>query len=230
MHTSGNSLRGRLSTPQIITNSLRTAIVEGRLRPGEPLRQDHLAEQFDVSHIPVREALRQLESEGWVVFKSNKGAAVSLLSVEEVREIYQIRASLECTALRLAFPSHTPESLLELEQAAQAARGEHTRESYAQRNREFHFALYGICKQRRLLSIIETLHRQGERYLRLKLASPEQKMNSDAEHDLILDACVRGDVNRAVALLEAHLLQSGELVASYLQASPEGTDGGAAVR
>jgi DNA-binding GntR family transcriptional regulator len=63
------------------------AIVEGRLRPGEPLRQDHLAEQFDVSHIPVREALRQLESEGWVVVQSHKGATVSPLCVEEVRVI-----------------------------------------------------------------------------------------------------------------------------------------------
>jgi len=55
----------------------------------------------------------------------------------------------------------------------------------------------------------------------LKLASPKQKMNSDAEHDLIVAACLRGDVNGAAALLETHLLQSGELVASYIQGSPE---------
>jgi DNA-binding GntR family transcriptional regulator len=143
----------------------------------------------------------------------------------DIREIYQIRASLECTALRLALPRHTPDTFRQLGEAARAARCEHTAECYAQRNREFHLALYGVCKQKRLLRMIEMLHHQGERYLRLKLASPEQKMNSDAEHDLIVSACLLGDVKKAVALLEAHLLQSGELVASYIQSSPEANRG-----
>src|ERR1700734_13653 len=120
----GNPLLGRQSSPEVIAESLRQAIIDGQLGPGESLRQENLAKHYAVSRIPVREALRQLGSEGWIVLEPNRGARVSPLSAQEVREIYEIRASLEVTALRLAGPHHTPQSLKLAAAALRASRTE----------------------------------------------------------------------------------------------------------
>lgn len=211
----GNPLLGRLSSPELIAESLRQAIIEGQLGPGESLRQENLAQHFSVSRIPVREALRQLESEGWIVLERNRGARVSALSADEVREIYEIRASLEVTALRLAAPRHTPQSL---DRAAAILRAAHEadRSLHVQHNREFHLALYAPAGRPRLSALIDSLHSQGERYLRLKLDLPAYKQQSDDEHEQILAAVRSGEIETAVRILEPHLLQTGEMVARYL--------------
>jgi DNA-binding GntR family transcriptional regulator len=212
----GNPLSQRQSSPALIADSLRLAIIEGQLRPGESLRQENLARHFCVSRIPVREALRQLESERWVVFETNRGARVSGLSAEEVREIYEIRTSLEITALRQAAPHHTPQSLNIASALLRASRRERDSALYALRNREFHLALYAPAGRERLIAMIDSLHRQGERYLRLKLDVPPYKRRSDDEHQQILEAIRGGAVERAAHILERHLLQTGEMLASYL--------------
>jgi DNA-binding GntR family transcriptional regulator len=212
----GNPLLGRQSSPELIAESLRQAIIDGQLGPGESLRQENLAQHYAVSRIPVREALRQLESEGWIVLERNHGARVSPLSVEEVREIYEIRASLEITALRLAAPHHTPQSLKRAAEVLRVSRSERDHSRYAQHNREFHLSLFAPAGRPRLLAMIDTLHSQGERYLRLKLDMPAYKHQSDDEHEEILKALRAGKIDRAVRILEPHMLRTGELVASYL--------------
>src|SRR6202008_4214410 len=107
------SLVERGSTSRLIADALRTAIVDGTLAPGAPLRQDAIARHFSVSAIPVREALRQLESEGWAKVEVHKGATVAPLSADEAREIYEIRSALESLALGLAIPQHTAATLRE---------------------------------------------------------------------------------------------------------------------
>lgn len=212
----GNPLLGRQSSPELIAESLRQAIIEGQLSPGESLRQENLAKHFAVSRIPVREALRRLESEGWIELQRHRGARVTPLSAEEVREIYEIRASLEVTALQLAAPNHTPRTL---KQAATVLRLSHNAKDvslYAQYNREFHLALYAPAQRPRLLAIVDSLHNQGERYLRLKLGMPSHKQQSDVEHQQIFDALSRGDIDQAVQILQPHLLQTGELLAGYV--------------
>jgi DNA-binding GntR family transcriptional regulator len=211
-----NPLSRRRSSPEVIAESLRQAIIGGQLGPGESLRQEELAQHFCVSRIPVREALRQLESERWIVFHRNRGARVSSLSAQEVREIYEIRASLEVTALRLAAPRHTPQSLKNAAVLLRASRSENDRTAYVQRNREFHLALYTPAGRERLLAMIDSLHSQGERYLRLKLDIPPYKRRSDDEHQQILEALRGGETERAVQILEPHLLHTGEMLASYL--------------
>jgi DNA-binding GntR family transcriptional regulator len=215
-YTFENPLSRRQSSPEVIAESLRQAIIDGQLEPGESLRQENLAQHFCVSRIPVREALRQLESERWIVFHPNRGARVSPLSAQEVQEIYEIRASLEVTALRLAAPHHTERTLKQAGALLRASRSESDHSLYAQRNREFHLALYAPAGRARLIAMIDSLHSQGERYLRLKLDMPPYKRRSDEEHQQILEALRAGDVDRAVQILEPHLLQTGEMLATYL--------------
>jgi DNA-binding GntR family transcriptional regulator len=211
-----NPLLGRQSSPEIIVESLRRAIIEGQLSPGESLGQENLAKHFAVSRIPIREALRQLESEGWIVLQPNRGARVTTLSAAEVREIYEVRASLEATALRLAAPHHTEHSLEEV--AAILRRSHSTRDQslYVKQNRQFHLALYAPAQRPRLSGLIDSLHSQGERYLRLKLGMPAHKKQSDDEHEQMFAALRAGNIDGAVAILEAHLLQTGNLLAGYV--------------
>src|ERR1700761_1086311 len=172
----------RESTSRVIAEALRAAIVDGTLAPGAPLRQDALARHFSVSAIPVREALRQLESEGWARAEMNKGAPVAPLSADEAREIYEIRAALESLAIGLAIPAHTPGSLRRTEALCKAAKAETDASLYVSRNEAFHLSLYEPAARPRLFEMIRTLHQRGERYLRLKFELPSYKGQSDRDH------------------------------------------------
>ncbi len=213
---STNPLPQRISATQAISDELRAAIVEGRLSPGSALRQETLARRFNVSHIPVREALRQLESEGWVQIAQNRGATVSQLDANEAREIYEMRAVLECHLLRMALPAHDALSLKSARAMLLAAARERDANQYMRRNEEFHLALLAPAPRPHTLTEIEHLHRRSERYLRLKYLQPKLKHESDREHLALLEACEKRDVRRATTIMSQHLFGTGELLARHL--------------
>ncbi|MEJ0003497.1 MAG: GntR family transcriptional regulator [Pararobbsia sp.] len=206
----------RQSTSRYIADALRAAIVEGTLLPAEPLRQDAIARQFSVSAIPVREAFRQLEGEGWVTIEPNRGASVSLQSADEGREIYEIRASLESLAIGLAIDRHTPQTLAHCRALLDAAAREPDPALYVARNEQFHTSLYAPVDRPRLMELLGAMHRRGERYLRLKFGVPEFKGQSDAEHAAILEAVAGRDIVAAQTLVARHLLATGELIYRFL--------------
>lgn len=211
------SLAERGSTSRLIATALRAAIVDGTLPPGAPLRQDAIARHFSVSAIPVREALRQLESEGWARVAMNKGATVAPLSADEAREVYEIRAALESLAVGLAIPAHTPASLDRAAALCQAASVETEPSRYVSRNEAFHMSLYEPAGRPQLLGLIGTLHERGERYLRLKFGLPSYKGESDREHVELLEAVRRSDVATAQSLVTKHLIDTGELLYRLLR-------------
>jgi len=213
------SLAERGSTSRMIANALRTAIVDGSLAPGTPLRQDAIARHFSVSAIPVREALRQLESEGWAKAEVNRGATVAPLSADEAREIYEIRAALESLAIGLAIPAHTPASLRHAASLCKAASAESDPSLYVARNEAFHLSLYMPAARPQLFGMIAMLHGRGERYLRLKFGLPSYKRASDREHAALLKAVRQRDVGTAQSLVTQHLLETGELLYRYLSES-----------
>jgi DNA-binding GntR family transcriptional regulator len=206
----------RESTSRVIAEALRAAIVDGTLAPGAPLRQDAIARHFSVSAIPVREALRQLESEGWARVEMNKGATVAPLSANEAREIYEIRSALESLALGLAIPNHTAETLREAARLCSDAEREADPSLYVARNAAFHMSLYAPAGRPQLVDMIGMLHRRGDRYLRLKFGLPSYKGESDNEHAALLDAVQRRDIPTAQSLVAAHLLGTGDLLHRFL--------------
>jgi DNA-binding GntR family transcriptional regulator len=214
------SIAERGSTPRLIANALRSAIVDGTLAPGAPLRQDAIARHFSVSAIPVREALRQLESEGWARVEMNKGATVAPLSADEAREVYEIRAALESLAIGLAIPAHTPASLRHAEDLCAEASAETEPSLYVVRNEAFHMSLYEPAGRPQLFAMITMLHERGERYLRLKFGLPSYKGQSDREHAALLNAVRRRDIARAQSLVGKHLLDTGELLYRVLSQDP----------
>lgn len=199
-------VRNRRTTPGIVADVLRDAIMHGVLKSGQPLRQDELAGQFGLSRIPVREALRQLEGEGLVTMNPHRGAVVSTLSGDELQEICEIRTALETTAIRLAIP-HLDEATLALAEEILRATGRETDvlEHWSRNNWRFHSTLYVPARRPRLLAMIKNLHDNVDRYLRLHVSMLHYKEKGQAEHWELLDACRRHDTDEAVAYLEQHI-------------------------
>jgi DNA-binding GntR family transcriptional regulator len=216
-----NSLMGRESTPHSIAASIRTGIIDGGLLSEQPLKQEELAKFFGVSRIPVREALRQLESEGWIIFCNNKGASVRALTIDEAREVYEILAALECTALKLALQHHTHESLLQVQHVLDRARAHRGGGGEIGYNLKFHLTLYAPAKREKLLRMIQDLRHRGNRYLRLKLSVGNEWKKSEAEHRAILNACIAGNRRRAVSLLDNHLRGTGEMLVRYFESETD---------
>lgn len=208
---------GPRSTPMFVADVLREAILRNILIAGQQLRQGDIARQLGVSHTPVREALRRLEAEGLVRLQPNRGFMVSVLSPEEVGELYEIRIPLECTALRLAMPHLAPEDLAEAEQIVTSMDAETDPAAWCELNNRFHAVLYAPARRERLLALIRTLRTNVEYYLRLYIAVMQRKQFSQHEHRRILEAVRRGSIPEAVAALEEHLDIACRMLVNHLR-------------
>ena len=190
-----------------IVETLRAEIIGGRLQPDEPLRQEALAARFGVSRMPVREALRDLENQGFVIFPKNKSARVAPLLRDDLVEIFDMRALAECLALEKAIP-HLSNADLDQAEGLAAELEAAPIADFARLNTAFHMALYRPCGRLRLLAHIEALARAADRYLRAAAAGLDYRGPSDAEHRAILAACRARDRERASALLRRHILDA----------------------
>jgi DNA-binding GntR family transcriptional regulator len=191
--------------PELVREGLRASILAGELEAGRPLRQDEVAEQFGTSRIPVREALRQLESEGLVTFHPNKGVVVTALSIEEVLELLDIRIALETRALRLAIPHMAAEEL----DAAQEILDRYDQASdpdvWGEMNWSFHWTLYVPCGRPKLLAMIEANYGHVSRFTRSQVSRASGKVRPQKEHHELLRLCHAGEVDKAVDLLGRHI-------------------------
>ncbi|MBV8749164.1 MAG: GntR family transcriptional regulator [Candidatus Eremiobacteraeota bacterium] len=192
------------STPTLIADALRDDIQAGRLAAGTALHQTALAERFGVSRIPVREALRQLETEGAIRYVPSRGAIVTTYGADEIRERFEMRAELEPLALRLALPHLTPATLRAAERELDAMREETDPARWGKHHAAFHHLLYEPAKRPHLLAIIESLYISVAVSL-TPATLPDHTRAHDAEHRALLDACAHGDADAAAAAMRAHL-------------------------
>ncbi|WP_263145639.1 GntR family transcriptional regulator [Pseudomonas alcaligenes] len=193
------------SASEIIAKHLREAIVAGQFGEDEPIRQDDIAKSFNVSKIPVREALKRLEAEGLVVFQRNKGAVVTRISEPELAQMFEVRVLLEVQAIRLAVPNMTEATFARAERICEEFIGEDDVGRWAELNWELHTCLYEPAQRPFLLGLIRSIHDKLERYLRMQMSLSEGKARADHEHREILAACREGDAERAAALIEEHI-------------------------
>ncbi|MBW4688786.1 MAG: GntR family transcriptional regulator [Komarekiella atlantica HA4396-MV6] len=205
------------STPDLIADALREAILQGIFQEGQSLRQDEIATQFGVSRIPVREALKQLEAEGLVTLHLNRGAMVSVLTAAEAQEICEIRSALEVKAIQIAIPklgeANIEKAAVILEATDQATDAG----VLAKLNWEFHATLYTAAERPRLLMMIKNLHVNCDRYVRVQMTQMDYHERSQKEHYQLLDACRQRDPKAAVRLLKRHIDTAGEQLVVYLQ-------------
>ncbi len=202
-------------------DALRGAILRGELLAGHSIRQDELAAQLGISRIPLREALRQLQAEGFVTSSPHRGVVVAALSVEELREICELRTQLECHLLALAVPEHDARSLAAVDAILLATREGDTGERWTDLNLQFHRALYAPARRPMILAEVERYHAHTERYLRVFEALFEHRDVADGEHVLLVDAVRAGRIDLSVEILREHIMAISRMVGEYM----EGTRG-----
>lgn len=206
-----------------IADRLRQEILSGQLGSGVQLRQDALAAAYEVSRIPVREALFQLEAEGLVHIEPHKGAVVTSLSLEEVNDVFDLRTLMEPRLFKRSIPSLSEENLTQLdhiqEQFSAAIQMQDTRQ-WGLLNAEFHGALYQAAKLPRTAAIVATLLQTSDRYTRMQLSTPVAMKRAEREHAELIRLCRKRDVDAACDLLVRHIeAVRSDLV--RLLASPE---------
>lgn len=207
--------------PAVIADELREAILNGELKAGDKLKQEEIAQRFESSLIPAREALRNLESEGLVTFITNKGAFVSELSLEKVRDIFETRIFIELGALALSIPGLSAEDLEQAEAVMARLDQDISGKALSEDNQLFHSILYSRCGNRFLLELINTLHRNIERYMRRYLVDHSHNDLSQETHRKILKAACDKDADLARVYLEEHMRKAMENLIEALQKSQE---------
>lgn len=198
-----------------IARALRDDIIAGAFEPNAQLRQERLAERFEVSRMPVREALRLLEAEGLVNFDPNKSARVAPVSGADLRELCEMRIAAETLALRIALPELT-NAQIERAEAIQAELETAPLAEAGLLNAAFHRTLYAPSGRPRLLAHIDVLGNAADRYLRLAIAGLDYAETSNREHRVLLQACRARDSDTALACLEAHIEDAGAALAELM--------------
>jgi len=188
-----------------IAEAIGQRIITGTLQPDAPLRQDHVAREFNSSHVPVREAFRKLEAQLLVVSTPRRGVRVAPLDASSVREIAEMRAALEVVALRNAAPQLTPAHLARIEMALIEADNAETLAEFETANRAFHHALVAPCGMPRLLASLDGLQLANSRLVFSMARRAPWRPRSHQDHRLILTALRARNLDQACSLLARHI-------------------------
>lgn len=193
---------------ELVLEAIREAIKNGTLQPRERLMEIQLADDLGVSRTPVREALRKLEQEGFIVMVPRKGAYVSDLSMKDVADVFEIRAALDGLAGGLAAERITEEEL-DLMERMLVEKGEAINQNdidkLVEADTRFHEAMYMASRNERLSNIISNLREQIQRFRLTSLSVPGRREDSLKEHRQILEAIQARDIQLARQLAQEHI-------------------------
>nr|WP_286198589.1 GntR family transcriptional regulator [Mesorhizobium sp. BR1-1-16] len=201
---------------EFVEATLKQAILSGALLPGTPLRQEELATRFEMSRMPIREALRQLEAQGLVDFEPHRGAIVVEITLADSDDNFAIRSALEPQALRLSLPHLGPDDFALAEDLIAEIDSENDPARMGELNRRFHMTLYAGAGLPRLLALTEQHLVAADRYLRFHLATDGDM--GQAEHRALVAACRARDENEAVAVLNRHLARARAGLSAFFAA------------
>lgn len=211
----------RQTAHEYVRSVLRRAILNGEMASGERLVQAEMAAMLDVSTTPVREALRDLATEGLVQFDPHRGAIVTELSEVDLRDIYELRLILEPIAMRQAADKLSPALIERLRRLHQHMLDEPFSAEWVDRNRVFHMAVYETAASPRLATIIRNLQDASVMYVGASLQShPALRDGANHDHGAILDALEKQDVEAAVKAVEKHLRTS---IVAFERGEPAGS-------
>ena len=219
-HTPDTPIRQNYQRIQdIVFTTIRDEILSGKLQPNEKLNTNQLAERLGVSRTPIREALNRLMSVGLVETVPHRGASVRALSIEEVIEIYYIRAALEGIAARLAARNLKPADIELLLQYCNDIEAHLSGEDYQkilETNYLFHTIIYEAAQSPRLQTLILQYYRQSEQYRALGLELPGRYTEICVEHRNIANALAEGDIEKAEFYAREHHLNTARRIAKSI--------------
>lgn len=203
-----------------VYETLRKEIINGKLKPGERIIISELAKRFKLSEIPVREAIRSLESDGFVEFTPHVGAFVSKMDEKDFIEFYLIRIELEGLATRLAIPHITKKDidyLVSINQEMELAIKQNSPEKLGVLNRKFHLRIYRAAPYLYLYKLISDLWEKAERTKSVFAYVPERASKSVAEHSKIIDALKKRDLELSEKLVKQQKSRTMEALQKYIK-------------
>lgn len=205
MHTVINEY---LPLRDVVFQTLRQAILHGELKPGERLMEIHLAERLGVSRTPIREAIRKLELEGLVVMIPRRGAMVASITEKDLKDVLEVRLTLEILAGEVACERITPELLEELRRAGEEFErlqetGDVNRLAVA--DVSFHEIIYAATGNARLINILNNLREQMYRYRLEYLKDKDSHERLNREHQSIYTGIKNGDRKAVSAAVSEHI-------------------------
>lgn len=202
---------------EIVFESMREAIISGVLKPGERLMEIQLGEEMGVSRTPVREAIRKLELEGFVVMIPRKGAYVAGVTHKDVADVFEIRAALEGLAAGLAAERVTEEEIEQMERILLFKEGEEIDlAEVVESDTDFHALVYKASRNERLVQILGNLREQIQRFRATSLAVPGRVKDAIEEHRAIVEALARHDIEAAQELATAHIVNAENVMFEVL--------------
>ena len=212
----------RLPLPEIIYKQLRVNILDGTLKPGAVLRQEEIAKLFNVSRVPVREAMGRLETDGLIVLRPRRGYAVTELQQDEIVEIFELRMVIEEHAATIAARARTQDDIdaverLLLQMEALAARSADYDNQWASLNRDFHSRLVHASRRKRLANIADTLRDTVEAYVRMEMRLTGDVSQALREHREIFEAFKAGDAHGLAMLSRSHVEETARRLLSGLR-------------
>ncbi len=192
----------------VVFESLRKAIVEGNLKPGQRLMEVQLAEQLGVSRTPVREAIRKLELEGFVIMLPRKGAYVADMSVKDIIDVLEVRGALEGLAANLAAERMDENEIEELKKASEAlnkAMETEDLDEILKRDVEFHQHIFEASGNKKLTQMINSLWEQVYRFRAGYMSDQNAMQGIIEEHEHLIDAIVSGEGEKASKCAKEHI-------------------------
>ena len=193
---------------EVVFNTLRRAILKGELEPGERLMEIALANKLGVSRTPIREAIRKLELEGLVVMIPRKGAEVARITEKDLRDVLEVRTSLEKLAIELACDRITEDDIHDLKLACkdfEESFGKDDLTTIAEKDVAFHDIIFRSTKNARLIQILNNLREQMYRYRLEYLKDTQSHDRLVEEHQRIVDAIIDKNKEEAVRLIQEHI-------------------------
>lgn len=190
---------------------LRNAIIKGTLRPGERLVEDNLAEQFEVSRTPLREAIHKLELEGFLVRLPKRGVMVSEISVQEVQELYDVRSYLEGLATRLTVERIRDDEIRELENIKEKTEfyvKNKDREQTLIYSDKLHDFVKMVCRHKVCIEHLDKLHPHIARYRNIAVQYPDRLNFASREHIKIIDFISARLGTEAESAMREHIINS----------------------
>ncbi|MFY1636522.1 GntR family transcriptional regulator [Solwaraspora sp. WMMB335] len=200
---------------------MRSAIVDGTLKPGSRIVQTEIAQMLGVSPTPVREAMRDLAAEGLIKVHARKVATVTAIDADELRDIRLLRETLEALAARLCAERITDEELAEAERMQEEMERDPDLSKYVELNRAFHVFLYHAARSPRLTQMLLSLRTATPGMLSVAfIRSKERRLDGLDEHRRFLKACRDRDLDAAEAIFRTHSSAAFDEMKAFLEHQP----------
>lgn len=200
--------------------SLKDEIIEGKLRPGERIVISDVAKRYNVSPMPIREAINRLQQDGFVEVIPHVGARVTPFDMERHKEMMMIRTELECLAVKLSTPFVNEDTMARLEQILiemEECLRTNSNKQYGKLNYEFHMLIYGASPYKILLELITSLWARAEFSRSVFEKIPSRNLASFAEHKAIIEAIKEKDGEKAAQILRKQKVEATALHMKLLE-------------